>query len=329
MTARVAPRGHDIRPAPGRPLRAGFTLIELMIVIVIIVMLIALLVPAIGAAMRNAREGQVKQEIGQLEYAIADFKTQFGINPPSYIDLQLYDPSDYTTPILTGTALKPATQATLRRLWPNINMAALITDLQTNTAKQQELGGSQCLVFFLGGLVPPPATPDDKPVPVGFSNNPRSPLALGGKRVGPFFEFRADRLYDADPATFNGYEGYLDPLPGQQLPYFYVTSDRYATQDTYNANTSPQTPADLVRPVYRQSASSYFNAQSFQIISPGPDGVTGVNNAAPGSAYGSGGIFDVKKGTLVDVLPTGHPYDGLAKGDADNITNFHGGRLVP
>lgn len=300
--------------------RRGFTLVELMIVIVIIVILIAVLTPAIGAALRNARQGQVKQEIGQIEYAIADFNSHFGINPPSYIDFRLD----------SSGQLPPATQSVLRRMWPNIDMPRLVQQITNGELPQQELHGSQCLVFFLGGLVPGAGE-----VPVGFAANPRAPFTLGGTRVGPFFEFRLDRLYDANPATFDGYEGYLDTLPGQRFPYWYVTSDRYSRQDAANSLMTALPAAKAMRPVYRQSAKSYFNAQGFQIVSPGYDGTTAEHDSLPGGAYGTGGTYDAKAGTVTESLPDGsgpepaHPLLGQAKGDADNITNFASGPLAP
>lgn len=314
MTARSLPPRRVSR-------RAGFTLIELMIVMVIIAILMAFLVPAVTGAIRNARDGQVKTEVQGLSYAIADFKAHFGMDPPSYIDLRLYDSSGLAP---TTGALLPRTQSVLRRMWPNMDIDLFTTQLQSDTTKQRELDGSACLVFFLGGI-----TPTAGELPVGFSTNPRAPLTTGGKRVGPFFEFKLSRLYRADPtAPFQGYDGYLDPLPDQQVPYWYITNDRYTTQQTLNAARTAAN-ADLVRPVYRQSASSFFNAQSFQIISPGRDGVTGENSTGPGGAYGAGGLFDSKTGTVTDSFPTGHVLKGLALGDGDNLTNFHEGKLVP
>jgi len=313
MTARSLP------PRRG-PRRAGFTLIEIMVVIVIIAILMALLVPAVTGAIQTAREGQVKAEIQGLSYGIADFKAHFGTDPPGYLDLRLYSSSGALDPA-TGVLL-PRTQSILRRLWPNMDIDLFTTELRGNAAKQRELDGSACLVFFLGGI-----TPAAGELPVGFSSNPRAPLTTGGKRVGPFFEFKLSRLHDANPTAFDGYEGYLDPLPGQQVPYWYITNDRYTAQETLNGATA--TTASAVRPVYRQSASSFFNAQSFQIVSPGRDGVTGEHSSLPGGVYGAGGVFDPKAGTVTDNLPAGHALKGLAEGDGDNITNFHEGKLVP
>lgn len=69
--------------------RAGFTLVELMVVIVIIGVLIAILVPAVGAVRRIAKEASTKAVIQALETGLQTFKTDGkvgGAFPPSGSD---------------------------------------------------------------------------------------------------------------------------------------------------------------------------------------------------------------------------------------------------
>ena len=58
-----------------------------MIVIVIIATLSTLLTVAVQNAMSTARTTEVKVEISALETAIANFKSKYGVEPPSRIDL--------------------------------------------------------------------------------------------------------------------------------------------------------------------------------------------------------------------------------------------------
>ena len=68
-----------------RPTRAGFTMVEVLVVILIIATLMALLLPAIAGAIRTAKNGQVTAEMNNLATALASFKNTYGDYPPSRI----------------------------------------------------------------------------------------------------------------------------------------------------------------------------------------------------------------------------------------------------
>ena len=87
--------------------RAGFTLVELLVVIMIIGILAALLVPAVFSAVTKARVAGARVEITQLEVAITTFKAKYGIEPPSFVIL-CENPADW--------ASYPAHRATIRRI---------------------------------------------------------------------------------------------------------------------------------------------------------------------------------------------------------------------
>lgn len=66
-----------------QPLRRGFTLVELLVVIVILAMLAALVGRVTVAALRRGREAVVSTEISQIQNAMNEFKTKYGVIPPS------------------------------------------------------------------------------------------------------------------------------------------------------------------------------------------------------------------------------------------------------
>lgn len=295
--------------------RRGFTLVEILIVIVIISILIALLLPALGNIQRRAREARVRSEIASLEKALADFKTTYGVDPPSFIVLHEN---------AAGWNGDIRSRATIRRIWNQFNFQ-LNRDINGDgdTNDTFLLSGAECLVFFLGGMSQASAA-GGKTVyaMLGFSKNPanpfqRPPAGSQESRVGPFIEFDAGRLIDVDN---DGMLEYADPLPDPSTPYLYVSSydgRGYPTND-------PGQPDDFdvfgdardMQNVYYQGAGAgaqAYNPKSFQIISPGSD-----------RQYGSGGPYDPEAGFLNGA---GAVDPARAAVEADNITNFHGGRL--
>ncbi len=93
----------------------GFTLIELLVVILIMMFLAGITVPIVSSIQTNAKKGVTSAQISQLELALKQFESDFGVFPPD----------DYTTnPITIGGVSIPVDP-----------------DLDTP---------SKCLVFFLG-----------------------------------------------------------------------------------------------------------------------------------------------------------------------------------
>jgi prepilin-type N-terminal cleavage/methylation domain-containing protein len=58
--------------------RRGFTLIELLIVVSIILIILAIAIPHVDKQMRLAREMAVVREIGSIQVAEAQYRSQFG-----------------------------------------------------------------------------------------------------------------------------------------------------------------------------------------------------------------------------------------------------------
>jgi general secretion pathway protein G len=305
--------------------RTAFTLVEILVVVVIIGVLAAILVPVLGGISRRAKEAAVKIEITSFESAISDFRTRFGHEPPSHIDL--YEQAAQWNG-------NPDSKGKISRLWNRFYFAKNRdldgdgnigeADPDGDGAPGIHLSGAECLVFFLGGMVSFDSS--GRPYMTGFANNPADPfarqLAVGETRVGPFFEFETNRLVDIDGySTGSGdrFPEYVDSLANQTAPYLYLSSNNgrgYEASDLWIY--LPHVSGNLMNPVgpYAQNSAQAWKPKSFQIISPGfgPH----ENSAGVYRPYGNGGIYNSDDtGTLTDQ-------------DGDNITNFGaGGRLRP
>src|SRR5437870_4834695 len=62
----------------GNQRRRGFTLIELLIVVSIILVILAIAIPHVDKQLRLARETAVIREIGSIQVAEAQYRSQFG-----------------------------------------------------------------------------------------------------------------------------------------------------------------------------------------------------------------------------------------------------------
>lgn len=323
--------------------RAGFTLVEILIVMAILAVLIALLVPAIGAVRRRVTVGAVKAEISQLESAIGQFKALYGVEPPSRV-LLCESLAGWTDPTNAWTTSR------IRRVWPSFDFS-IARDLNSDgdTTDTIELCGSEALVFFLGGMATRSSSTSAF-VLNGFSKNPANPLALGGNREGPFIEFSPGRIQDTiNPIAFVAptatltpvyFPEYIDSIGGQTTPYIYfanfdgqgyLADPDIAAGSPWRARDAKIAPgiADssyLMTRMYVQSnpsdnvvtagrtlpnGTTPHKPQSFQIISPGFD-----------TRFGRGGLFDPTKGQSDHTAL-------LSREDFDNITNFTAAELLP
>lgn len=306
-----------------RARRRGFTLIELLAVITILSILIALLLPAIFGANRAARVQQVKTDITALDTAIKNFKQEFGVEPPSNITL---------CEVPTDWAANPASQAIIARMWPQFDFT-LARDLNGNgnsTDPPLTLNGSECLVLFLGGVFV-------NGEPTGFSRIPANPWQTGGtNRLGPFYEFKKDRILPPSASLNPNFYVYADPITGTQLPYLYASSN---DGQGYNVASSPingaaDFPNGTLQYYYYQGANTSFDPTTTAFSSstpPGPFSPWNKNGYQIISAgfdrkFGVGGLY--QKGSLS--VPTSGSISRAAREfENDNITNFSDGLLVP
>jgi len=343
---------------PRRP-PAGFTLVELLVVISIIGILMGLLLGAVQKVRDVGRRTSTVSEINQLDMAVTKFKLDFGFNPPHYIRLPGVVPlpawENSVTPaqkecfngfkillqmfprwqITVGAVTKPATD------WFNdvSNAGATPTGVKfcstltvPSGVKPSETGlvleGSQCLVFFLGG-----------PELRGFTPaGPYNPAAGATSIKGPYFEFATNRmnpdlttrvnttLLAPKPDVVNGYlNTYLDPY-GTPYAYFSTFTATGYELTTYGYVPPLPGPVTTLNPAYVNPMRAYFesankpiNAGRCQIISAGKN-----------KRFGSGTV--VVTGPPVSYTywsagAAGYSMDsGPPGGDGgDDLTNFNGG----
>jgi prepilin-type N-terminal cleavage/methylation domain-containing protein len=286
--------------------RAGFTMIELLMVIIIIGILIALLLPAIQSSMRTARNAAVTSEISQLATALTNFKSRYGDYPPSrvYLSESGYFPVSNNTSLGTGDitvgALAQRSLIALRKFFPRVVFSATAVPSQITSTFFYDfngngkndgayiLQGDQCLVLFLGGI-PTYDTASETYGMSGFSKNPINPfqnLTVASSRQQPLFEFNPSRLF-ADPfdvasTTFgtvaSGLPGYYDsfgnvPPPGAgQTPLtlnFYAYFSAYGTgiYDPNDVNFPSEPDGNQVAPI---ALKFQYGTTSFSSASPNP-----------------------------------------------------------
>jgi prepilin-type N-terminal cleavage/methylation domain-containing protein len=234
-----------MRPTPNRPpVRAGFTLVELLVVMTIIAILVALTSAAVSRAIVKADEVRTRNDISQLEAAVQQFKTEFAV---SYLPSKITLPPAQPQPPIAGYDNTGESLQYISSLWPRINPTMLGNSSLAfqlwgiNGNQPVTLSGDQCLVFFLGGFR------DQANNTFGFSTNPTNPMVQvtlsGESRKGPFFNFPPGRLKVFTHLDINNNSNPNDQFPSfldtyGTLPYLYFSTRKTANDyPTYTTNT--------------------------------------------------------------------------------------------
>lgn len=239
---------------------AGFTLVELLMVIAIIAMLMGLLSVAVWRALDAARKAEMLTEIEQLSSAMNAYKEASVQYPPSMSELVINDRkmhfmrhvqvaftnANYGTTVTDFNGLNSKMQAangfgTGSQAYTFRNAGGSSQVLDLNTLDQAE-----ALVFWLGGM-PTPCKSDGTPVAsnrlFGFNKDRDSPFKRDAVtqeandplrfRTNSFFDFKPERLSDLDG------DGWLEYLPQNPSGGSLVAPFVYFDADTYTRSTTP------------------------------------------------------------------------------------------
>jgi hypothetical protein len=198
-----------------------------------------------------------RRDITELHKAVAAFCSDPRLNA-------VFIPSSFDP-----SGNDPASAAYIIRLFPHTGGKL--------TCGGGRMEGHQCLVFFLRG-------PDGQ----GWSTDPRDPCAAGGERIGPYFDFRPERLTGNPPA-------YLDRYRGQPIAYFCATGwngqewvpNRYNPGDCASLGVQPYAGmnADSFQLIcagrnkkFGTTGAQWNPANAMQIYPPGSDGSDDITN---------------------------------------------------
>ena len=285
-----------------RSRNSAFTLVELLVVIAIIGILASLAAVGVMKVLERSKMVAARIEISQLEAAVSAAKLDLGNQDalPSRIRLA-YLYSNFQSPTqLTGVetasefALRVSTWETIKKVFGKTITGSTsmsgnyfnwrgVGNVPNATTPFLTLEGMDAYVFWLGGI------PENGKF-TGFAASRTDPTlseASVSKRKGPYYDFDTTRM---NGSFASGKVGYNNSYGGA---YAYISNSDYV----YFTGTPLSTLGGDLYP-YRTTnattASSYYNAKTFQLISSGQDqsfGPGGVYN--PPFAIGTPGYDDL------------------------------------
>ncbi|HEY2847587.1 MAG TPA: type II secretion system protein [Pyrinomonadaceae bacterium] len=334
---------------------AGFTLVELLVVITIIGILAALITVAAAGALKRAHQAQIKTELNQLDMAVQTARDTYGAYPPNCENL-----SSWTNIVQTQvvTDLKRQfKQAFPRSRESDDLLKAILGMTVSDTASypkvlQNGMTAGEGMVFWLSGFSSDPKYPisgDGGPsyqIPaIGNSTN-KTLETLDRKWLFPFATTRllprdkdtnyfdeTDKRFIEYTVTINGVQqfrriNFWQYVPAKsEQPYLYFDVSRHvpseldppasATATIYAIKQLGSNVANPAAPTLGEV--HYANEGKFQILHPGIDDDWGTYAAVAPKLFVD---FTLNPNTAAPTTllyyPTG-PWTGEL---ADTIVNF-------
>jgi prepilin-type N-terminal cleavage/methylation domain-containing protein len=295
--------------------RAGFTLVELLVVITIIGVLVGLLTVGIMAAYNASKRFVLSNEVTQVSASIEQFKSKYGCYPP--------DMTDVSDPTINNGGVTPANlsnfkafSAFINKAYPRADRVAIAAFCNTVRNNGAAMDPAEALVFFLA------RTSKDPRYPLGriVSGNYQAPQ---DNEVDVFFEFPAGSLFDADGDSLFEFQ----QSTARRAPLVYFDARTYTqpvvmsgTVQVGFQNSGYLNTAGIATP-YASGFSPpsnyvFFNPKSYQLVCAGTDGEFGVM-LTPGTP-----AYPVLSQTAAIQLPR------VPESDGDNVANFTEGTNI-
>ena len=225
---------------------AGFTLVELLVVIGIIALLAALITPAVIGARTSARNAAIKAEIDMLHMAIMNYKNEYGSFPPCQ------------NLVAGPTGRASLAYDHLRRVFPRLTATKAVVQQYFDPpglAYPSTLSPSNALFMWLRG----------------FSDDPTQPLS--GVNPRRLFDFDQTRVSQADSATKTPAGQYF-PSGKRGSPYLYLDAAAYLSPPPgFVPQRSPTAAGRFDDP-----SQPFLNPDTFQILCAGLDEVIGTED---------------------------------------------------
>jgi prepilin-type N-terminal cleavage/methylation domain-containing protein len=202
----------------GRPRAAGFTLVEMLVVIAIIGILASILLPVITRVKKNARIAETRMIMGQIENSVSAYASEYGRLPGSQNALSQGTP-DFTFGTF-GTTLTPTIQNTGAGYQTNNSeIVAILMDLErfrngNTTVNLNHVRNPKKIAYLDGKHVtsPDPGIGDDGLYRDPFGNP--YIISIDGNADGLTYDafYRRQAVSQETAGATKGYNGLFNPV---------------------------------------------------------------------------------------------------------------------
>ncbi|MBR2003146.1 MAG: prepilin-type N-terminal cleavage/methylation domain-containing protein [Thermoguttaceae bacterium] len=278
--------------AAGRRAPQGFTLIEILVVIVIIGLLASIAFVAFGGARGFFAGATAKARLTDLETALEIYKQKYGEYPPDSCACRCC--ANPASP--NYDKARNIVRRHILKRWPKVLKTGEIDNMIAEVGSRCDDHPGKALLFWI-------AFDGD-----GFCADEENPFGLGlsdaelsdEPRETPIMEL----AFDSDGTNGGNYNDRLGLMfQNKSIAYF------RAEKGAYDGKRFDVGDEGLAQPYMKNG--SWYNADSFQLIFPGEDGL-----------FGEADEHEDEHGHQHERDLVGGEHSSFSAADADNVTNF-------